>query len=62
MEAPERPPKRANITLRMLPVALTWIDSLRTPHHTRADVLRACLAVARKHETEVKTLLKETSQ
>lgn len=62
MDQSQTRPKRANITLRMLPVAVDWLDSLRTVHHTRADVLRACLAVAKKHENEVRAHLKDSAQ
>lgn len=34
-----------------------WLDSMRSAKVNRTDVLRACLAVARKHGAEVGDIL-----
>jgi hypothetical protein len=50
------------LTMRIGRVGLGWLDSLAHTHRLpRAEVIRAALIVARRHETETIAILKEKS-
>lgn len=50
------------VGLRLKAATRDWIDSLATEQSTTfSDVVRASLTVARRHEDEVRKLLKEQS-
>lgn len=50
---------RTLVAVRLAPAGLTWLDETATTTSTdRSMVLRAALALARKHEAELKTILK----
>lgn len=56
---PPAPERRVPITFLARPSSRSWLDSVAHHHHlTRADVLRVCMAVARKHERELVASLK----
>lgn len=57
-----KPQPRANVTFRLSTTAIDWLDTLRTATVTRTDVVKACLAVAKRHETEVKAAIEAMSQ
>lgn len=49
------------VPFRIGQAGLDWIDSLARANYPlrRAHVIRACLAVAKNHEKEVRDMLKE---
>jgi len=51
---PPAPETRVPITFLTRPSARDWLDSVAAHHRLRrSDVIRAALAVARKHDTEL---------
>lgn len=57
----EKPTRRAYVSTFIKPSARDWIDTLAREHHTsRSEVIRIALALAKRHESEFKTLLTTT--
>jgi hypothetical protein len=56
---------RVHLTFRVRTGARDWLDSLRTglstaeKKVTRTDIVRAMFVVAKKHEAELKRIIKE---
>ena len=58
-----QPARRIHTAFRITEHAATWLDSLAADYRLkRSVVMRACLAVARKHEAEVRRVLKDWEQ
>lgn len=57
MEKP-RDPRNVQMPFRVTEQGKVWIDQRAYDHHlTRADVVRACIAVAKKHSRELEAQL-----
>lgn len=51
-------PIRAYVAFRLAPTGLTWVDQLACDFHTtRSHVIRVCIAIAKRHESDVKKAL-----
>lgn len=50
---------RLPVSLRVNPQTMEWLDEITTrTGHKRSDVLKALLAVGRKHQAEAEEILK----
>lgn len=55
--------RREPITVRLAPKGRAWLSDIETKTEASlTDVVKACLAVARRHQSETIELIKEMTQ
>lgn len=57
---PEKRERRVHMNFLVGPKGKEWVEALAKKHDiTQGDVMRACLTIARRHDTELARILNE---